>query len=213
MIGERAVEHQRPRAGVLQEVEKFLVDVAVVDVERCHTRLERADHGFEILVAVVEVDAKMILAGLPIPQLVALGVDAESPVDEEIGEPTAAVGELPVADAPVAEDDGFAVGNRLGDGFVDGGEIEGHGVPKSLRACVDRQVYELCRPDALPATTVHPPKNDTLRDKHGSVGRDALRTPTPPPRRESRAPRIWSACRSCPRGPKLHRHGTTASTQ
>ena len=61
---ERGVVDDRLRAGVGEQVEQLLGDVAVVHVERCDPRLERAEHRLEVLVAVVEVDGEVVLARL-----------------------------------------------------------------------------------------------------------------------------------------------------
>ena len=61
-----------------QQVVQFLGDVAVVDVERCHPCLERAEHGLQVLVAVVQIDGQMVLAALVAPQLRALCLAPQS---------------------------------------------------------------------------------------------------------------------------------------
>jgi hypothetical protein len=55
------VDH-RARARVLEQVDELLVDVAVVHVHGHAARLERAEHAFEIFVAVVEIERDVILA-------------------------------------------------------------------------------------------------------------------------------------------------------
>ena len=70
-----------PRPGVVEEVAQLLADVAVVHVERGHPGPEGAQHPLEVLVAVVEGQARVVLAGLVAGQLVRAGADAQpSPV-------------------------------------------------------------------------------------------------------------------------------------
>ena len=134
MSRQGAVEDQRPRPRVVQEIDELRVHIAVVHVERRHPRLVRAHHRFQVLVAVVQVDAQVILAGLPIRKRIPLGVQAEAAAVQIVGEPARAVGEFAVADAPVAKDDRLAIRHRLGDGLVYGGEVEVQGLPLGVCA-------------------------------------------------------------------------------
>ncbi len=74
---ELGVVDQRAGLGVGEQVDQLLLDVAVVDVERRHPGAVAADHRLEVLVAVAQVDAEVVLAGLVAGELVALGVAAE----------------------------------------------------------------------------------------------------------------------------------------
>ena len=127
---------ERPGLGVVEEVDEFLLHVAVVHVERRHPGLVGAEHALEVLVAVVEVEPQVVLAGLPALEGVALGVGPEPVVGEHVGEPAGALGQLGVGEALVAPDDGLVVGDGGGDGLVDAGEVELHGVPLGVAALV-----------------------------------------------------------------------------
>ena len=124
MVGEGTVEDQRLRAGVVQQIDEFFVHVAVVDVERREAGLEGAHHRFKVFVAVVEVDAEVILAGLPILQPRPFGVQSQSRRGEMARQTPGAFGEFAVGEATIPKDNGFAFRNGLGDRLVDGGEIE-----------------------------------------------------------------------------------------
>ena len=129
MFGQGTVVQEGPRLRIVQEVDEFLVDVAVVDVERRHPRFVRAEHSLRKLVAVVEVDPQVVLTAAPVVESLALGVAAETAFDEQVRETPGAAGEVRVAEPPVAEHDGLPFRDRVRDGFVDGGQVVVQGSP------------------------------------------------------------------------------------
>ena len=60
-LGERAVEHDRHRVGVVPEIRELVVAVAVVRVDRHEPDLHGAERGLDVLGAVVEVDRDLVL--------------------------------------------------------------------------------------------------------------------------------------------------------
>src|SRR5690606_27484663 len=91
-------EGARPR--VAQQVEQLLVDVAVIDVQRSGARLVAAEHPLEVLVAVVEVDREVVLAGLVAGELAALAMRAEPARAEKIREAPAPLLHLAMRQTP-----------------------------------------------------------------------------------------------------------------
>ncbi len=77
-----------------QQVAQLVGDVAVVDVERGDPRLERAEHRLEVLVAVVQVDAEVVLPALVVGQVGTLDVAPEALAEEVVGQPPGALGDL-----------------------------------------------------------------------------------------------------------------------
>ena len=124
--GERGLVDDRLRPGVGEEVEQLLGDVAIVHVERCDPRLERAEHRFEVLVAVVEVDREVVLARLVSGELSTLDDLAEAPVQQRVREASRAVVDLGPRQSPVAEDDALSIGDRGGDCLMGSREVEIH---------------------------------------------------------------------------------------
>ncbi len=108
--GEGVVVDEGPAAGVVEQVEQLVLDVAVVDVERRHPGPEGAEHGLQVLVAVVEVDAQVVLAGLVAGEPVPLGVGAQAPGPQIGGQAAAAVRQVGEGQADVAPDQRGAVG-------------------------------------------------------------------------------------------------------
>ncbi len=123
---EARVVDERAHAGVAQQVDELVLDVAIVDVEGDGARLRAADHRLEVLVAVVEIETDVILAGLPGRERGALAMAAEPRVGEQVREPPTADRELAPGQTSARGDDGLALGDRGGDGFVQIGEREGH---------------------------------------------------------------------------------------
>src|SRR5581483_5147371 len=102
-----------------------------VDVERRDARLERAEHALDVLVAVVEVEREVVLAGLPRRELRALAPAPEAGVAQEVREPARAALNVAPREPAIAERDHLAVGDAIGDRVVDDAEIERH---RSLRS-------------------------------------------------------------------------------
>ncbi len=75
----------------------------------------------------------MVLARLVAGELFAGRVRTETGGDEVVGEPVGALGDLAVGEATVAPHDAFAVGHRVGDGGMNLGEVELHGVEPYLQ--------------------------------------------------------------------------------
>src|SRR5690606_17472217 len=100
-----------------------------------------------VLVAVVEVDAEVVLAGLVPGQRVPLGVGPEPPRPQVGAEPGAAVDHLGEGQPPIPPDQALAVGVLRGDRVEDVGQVElrgGHHHPP--RAAQDT------RPDGVSET-------------------------------------------------------------
>jgi hypothetical protein len=57
-LRERGVVNQCGRTGVGEQVLKFVLDIALVDVERRHPGTPGAEHGLQVLGAVVGIDAQ-----------------------------------------------------------------------------------------------------------------------------------------------------------
>ncbi len=108
-LGERrrelGVHDDRGGPRIVEQVAQLLGDVAVVDVERRDTGLERAEHRLEVLVAVVQVDREVVLAALVAGELRPLGVHAEPGVDQVVGQAPRALGHVGPREPAVAEDE------------------------------------------------------------------------------------------------------------
>ncbi len=116
-------------AGVVEQVLELLVDVAVVDVERCDPRGVGPEHAFEVLVAVVEVQGKVLLSGLPGLEIAALSANREPLGDEEVGEPALAAQEIEEREPPIAPDDRLTCGDGFGHRVEDRRDVEVHLCP------------------------------------------------------------------------------------
>ena len=121
---EPGVEHDRLRLRVAKEVDELLLDVAVVHVDRHAARLERAEHALQILVAVVEVERDVVLARLPVLEGGAIRMAAEPVPAQNVGQTARAIRGVPPREASIAKDEALALGIALGDGLVNGGEIQ-----------------------------------------------------------------------------------------
>lgn len=66
----------------------------------------------------------MILPGLPIGQRIPRRVQTKTLADEIVGQLPRSLREFGIGDAPISKNDGLPLRQRLGDSFVDGGEIE-----------------------------------------------------------------------------------------
>jgi hypothetical protein len=125
--GEAGVIDDRARVGVREQIDQLLVDVAIVDVERRHPGLEGAEHALEILGAVVEVEREVVLTRFPRRQGVTLAVTAEPRGSEHVGQAAGALLQLPPRETAIRRHDRLAVGDRLGERFVDVSERKLHG--------------------------------------------------------------------------------------
>ena len=130
---EGGVVDQRGGAGIGQQVLQFVLDVAVVDVERSDAGAERPEQRLDELVAVVGVDAQQVLADLVARQVRSRGVAAESARMQVRGEPVGPVDDVGVRVAPVALCEQHAIGDRRRDGVEHGGNGELHCGPWSRR--------------------------------------------------------------------------------
>ena len=108
---------------VFEEIQKFFFDVAIIDVERYAAGLECPQHAFEILIAVIEIQADVILARLPVGQHIAFGVTPQAGGVEHGCETPSAVGDFAPRKAAIAEDDALVVREYLGDRFVESGQV------------------------------------------------------------------------------------------
>ena len=124
---ERGVEDEGTGLRVLEQVTQLLADVAVVDVERRDAGPVRAEHGLEVLVAVVEGERDVVLARLPSRQPLALVVRPQPAAVQVGGQAARPLGQLRVGEAPVAPDDALPVGYRLDQGVEGLGQVELHG--------------------------------------------------------------------------------------
>ncbi len=111
-------------ARVVQQIDQFLFDVAVVDVERRHSRLVPAEHAFEVFVAVEEIQRELILPRFPSLQLCARRSHAETARQQIVGEPSRALVQLAERDATIAKHDCFLIGKCRRNGFADCAQIE-----------------------------------------------------------------------------------------
>ena len=107
-----------------QQVAQLLLDVAVVDVEGGHPGLVGAQHAFQVLVAVVEVEPQVVLARLVPGQARALGVGPQTVAVEERRQAPGPLGDVSVGVAPVAPDDAFAIRDGGGHRLVDLAQVE-----------------------------------------------------------------------------------------
>ena len=114
--GELAVEDEGFEVGVVAEVAELFLDVAEVDVDGGGGELEGGEGALEVLVAVVEVEADAV-AG------------ADALLLEVVGELGGARVEVAEGEAAVGVDDGFAVGDCVGYGFHEVGELVLHYAP------------------------------------------------------------------------------------
>ena len=123
---EHAVHHDRSGGGVVQQVPELVGDVAVVHVERRHPGLERAEHRLEVLVAVVQVHADVVLAALPVLQLGSFDMASEALRLEVVRQPAGPVGHVVPGQAAVPEHQALVVRARRRDRLVHGPHGETH---------------------------------------------------------------------------------------
>ena len=109
-VGERSVEDDAARVGVVPQVEQLVGGVSVVRVDRDKRALERREHRLHVLRAVVQVLSDGLLALEP-------GV--EQPLRDAVG---AAVGFSP-RPVQVTVDECDGVGQFVSDDFPDVGEV------------------------------------------------------------------------------------------
>ena len=128
-LGERrcedGVHDHGPCAGVLEQVAQLLGDVAVVHVERCATRLPRAQHRLEVLGTVVQVERHVVLTRRPgVVDGTAL---AQSGVEQHPCQAPGAVAHLVPGEGPVTVDQAGSVRVGERDRLGDRGDVEFHG--------------------------------------------------------------------------------------
>ena len=124
MGGELGRVDQSAGTGVVEKIEEFLFDVAVVDVERRDAGAVAGHHGFEVLVAVAQIQPDVVLSGLVALQLIAFGVTAESLLSEVVGDTVDAGVQLRVAQSAVSPDQHSLFRDGRRDGAEHGGQIE-----------------------------------------------------------------------------------------
>ena len=125
--GARMVAFDVLGTGIGEQVEQFLLDVAIVDVERRHPGPMGADHRLQVLVTVAQVQPDVVLAGLVPGELVALGVAAEALRHQIARDPVDPGVHLRVGEPTVPPDHHLLVGDGLSGGAKDGGEVEADG--------------------------------------------------------------------------------------
>jgi hypothetical protein len=108
---ELAVEDQRRRLRVREEIAQLLLDIAEVDVHRGGADLERRQRALDVLVAVVQVEGDAVAR----PHAARL---------QRVREPCGALVELCEGEPPVAVDQRVALRHRVGDEFEDVRELE-----------------------------------------------------------------------------------------
>ena len=112
---------QATGAGVVEQVDEFLINVTVVHVEGHDPGLVGAEHGLQVLIAVVEIETDVVLAALPILKVLALTMAAQARASQNVGESARALGELPVGEPSAPEDDGFTLWHGRRDRFTNRG--------------------------------------------------------------------------------------------
>ena len=99
--------------GVVEQIDEFVELVTIVDVHGDASSLEDAVLSFEVLVRIVQVDG-------------CLGVGTQAARLQEAGDPRRSFVVLAPASPELTADEGVAVGNRIGYGFPDRGEVQVH---------------------------------------------------------------------------------------
>ena len=106
------------RLDIVQQLGDLARRVVMVDVHRDGAGLEAPDDQLRVLV-VVHDQRDAVLPALPALQFVAFGVGAESPVGQEVREPTRADCHVAVGGPAVSAYRHRAVGDDVGDGVDD----------------------------------------------------------------------------------------------
>ena len=114
---ELGVEDDGARVGVVEEVPQLLLDVAVVDVDRHRAELERGEHAFEVLDAVVEVQGDVVTG-------------ADAAVLQHVREPVGPGVRGRERQAPFTADEGLVGGHGVGDALPQVGQVELHPPPE-----------------------------------------------------------------------------------
>ena len=86
--------------------------------------LNDAEHRLEVLVAVVQVDRQVVLAALVTGERRSLDMAAEAAVDQVVGQPAGALGDVGPGETAIAEHEALGVGPCLADRFQDLGKAE-----------------------------------------------------------------------------------------
>ena len=105
---------QRDHVGVVEQVAKFALDVAEVDVDDDGAGLHDAQHRDDDLVAVAAVESDLVVL-------------LDALVDQIVGEAVGLLLQLGVGELLVAADEGDAVGHSVNGVFGKVGNIQGHG--------------------------------------------------------------------------------------
>ena len=105
--------NQRPSLCIVQQVDEFGFDVAVVDVEGCDPGPVGADHRFQVLVAVAQVQPDMILARFVTLQAITFGVTSQARRHEVVCDPVDAGVQLRVRPFPAPPDEYAMIGKSF----------------------------------------------------------------------------------------------------
>ena len=130
---EGRVEDDRLRPAVAQHVGELGCPVAVVDVHRRAHGLVRAEHAFEVLVAVVEVERDVVLGRLPAVRPGERAGAAEPRGSEDRSEVVGAVGDVGPCQPTVPERQALAPGVGNAQRVADVGDVQLHGPPSGRR--------------------------------------------------------------------------------
>ena len=171
--GELGRVDQRAGAGVVEKVEQLLFDVAVVDVERRDPGAVAGHHGFEVLVAVAQIQPDVVLPGLVALQLIAFDVTTESLLSQVVGDAVDAGVQLRVAQPAVPPDQHSLFRDGRRDGAEHGGQIEGGVGHKHTVFVVRRGQYS---PSGGGIESVQSHLTDTMRP-HREQSPDRLPSP------------------------------------
>ena len=106
-----ARDEEGEEVGVVEQVEKLVLDVAVVDVDGHGAGLEAPEHDLDPLGAVPRLDADMVTG-------------ADTSLDQMVGDAVGALVELGVGATGLAGDQRVAVGHRVDDDLEEVGEVE-----------------------------------------------------------------------------------------
>jgi hypothetical protein len=110
---ELAMEHNRLRVGVVEQVAQLFLDVPVVHVDGDGPELERRQHGFHVLDAVIEVEGDVVA------RTDALRL-------EVVGEPVRAVLGVGEGEPSIAAHERLVVGHGVDDLLPQVGEVVFH---------------------------------------------------------------------------------------
>ncbi len=109
--GVPGVVHDRLGGGVGQQVDQFVGDVTVVDVERRDPGVEGPEHAFQVFVAVSQVQREVALTRFMGGQRGTFPAHTQSALVQRPRQPTGSVLNLLIGESPVTEDDAVPVRN------------------------------------------------------------------------------------------------------